>query len=167
MRLTYPNDMVRALRTNEVSTLEVILYSGLYISNIVFLVLSYFSRFPLLYVPFQTQEIQLIDAVLTFILVIVELVGAYYLNDQGDGVSFWKRFVSLQIALVVPVLILAGIVSLVESFRAGFSGVEVPMTLGSMLFGQGISLIFTVWLLWLIYRVSRPESTTPPPVPTP
>jgi hypothetical protein len=84
MRLTYPNDMVRALRTNEVSTLEVILYSGLYISNIVFLVLSYFSRFPLLYVPFQTQEIQLIDAVLTFILVIVELVGAYYLNDQGD-----------------------------------------------------------------------------------
>jgi hypothetical protein len=88
MRLINPNDMVRALQHGRVRTGECALYTILFVVGWILLALTFFPRFPALYTVYANSRLQIAEMVFLFLLQIVELFLAYYLNRSGDALIF-------------------------------------------------------------------------------
>lgn len=160
MRLINPNDMVCALRGGRVRTWEVFIYASMYILGWVLLALTFVPAFPALYTPFTSTRVQVIEMVVVCVLLVGEIAFAYRINRAGDGIDFWRRYVSLQGALFLPTALIAfavGFISFFFSVQAdGVVAPLAPLGLGDVLVSSVMSMLLIVWLLYLMHRVSHP-----------
>lgn len=152
MRLTNPNDMVRALQEGRVTRWEVSIYCFIYIISLLLLILSWDLS------PYSSKSLWIIDALIALCLELIAVVGAYIINKKGDGHNFWKRLFSLSASLVFYQAIIALFVAFVFVPLIGVLDPDYAVTEGNkwqdVVITNMLAVFFLVYLFRLMQHVS-------------
>lgn len=140
------------LKHGEISDQNILIYLLL---SLIFLSLVY-------YIPTEMPENKIWSAVVIISPIIIMIIGtkiSFDINTRGDNQDFFRRYIVLNYAIGVRVMIATFIIAAITGFVSGFTGIkllgETPDWLIEFTGGMILEIIFYSWIITSFRRINK------------